>query len=248
MTASAPLETTLVKIDYAALALKLRTLGHENRLRLVALLRQPRPIGDLLLPPGPGRSGDRPERPIRRQSVLDHLHLLQEIGLVRAQKGSKARSAQFEYVTVRAQLFALMENLREVLQAQSTSSAGPLETVAALPWSRQPTAPQGPRLVLVQGADPGRAFPLRQTDLASGRGWIIGRKESCHVSLDYDPYASSETAEVIRDATGYRIIDLRTARNGTWLNWARLPLGETAPLRTGDVIGVGRSLLLFRLD
>ena len=235
-------------IDYRGLANQLRVLGQENRLRLLNLLRDPQTVGNLLMPPAPEREGERPGRPITRQSVLEHLHKLEDTGLVKSRPAGSGRSTQLEYVAIRSQLFALIEGLRDVMATQRMVG-DPLETQAvALPSARRDNA-SGPSLVLVHGAEPGKVFPLRSESKAAGRGWIIGRKAHCHACLDYDPYASSENAEILRGEDGtYRLLDLRTARNGTWLNWRQLQLGSEVQLRTGDVIGVGRSLLLFRAN
>jgi len=64
--------------------------------------------------------------------------------------------------------------------------------------------------------------------------------------LAYDPYVSHRHAEVVRRADEHRLIDLRTARNGTYLNWRRMPPGGDSVLQPGDIVGVGRSLLVFR--
>lgn len=228
------------------LAQQLRALSQANRLHLLNLLREPKTIGNLIIAPGPGRAGGRPERPITRQSVLEHLHKLEEVGLVKSRPAGKERSTQLEYVTVRTQLFAMMESLREVTETQPIVT-DPSQTQAASPWSTYRDTGTGPQLIVVHGAEPGKVFPLRPDARTTGRGWILGRKTQCHVCLDYDPYASSENAEILRkDDGGFRLLDLRTARNGTWLNWKRLPLGAEAPLQAGDVIGIGRSLLVFR--
>lgn len=231
--------------DPHILARQLAHLGHATRLRLLTLLAQPKTIGELELPPGPGRGAERPDRPIARQSVLEHLHKLEEIGLVRSQPAEGGRSTQLEYVAVRARLFALIEEMREVLDAQPPTPAGALETVTTASWGAPSTSP-GPRLVLVHGAGVGRVFPLLRSALVGERGWILGRKDPCHVLLDYDPFVSSENAEIVEKDGRYHLVDLRVARNGTWVNWARLPLGGSVPISSGDVIGVGRSLLVFR--
>lgn len=42
------------------------------------------------------------------------------------------------------------------------------------------------------------------------------------------------------------LLDLPGNRNGTLLNWKPLARGGVAELKAGDVVGVGRSLLVFR--
>ncbi len=88
---------------------------------------------------------------------------------------------------------------------------------------------------------------LRRDDLGSGRGWAVGRKPGLPVSLEYDPYVSLVNSEVLPVGDRYLLADLGSSKNGTWLNWR--PVGaEPVPLTQGDVIGVGRSLLVFRRD
>lgn len=65
------------------------------------------------------------------------------------------------------------------------------------------------------------------------------------VCLDYDPYVSLENAAVARAGDGFDVSDLPQSKNGTAVNWEVLPKGGRRELRPGDLIGVGRSLLLF---
>jgi DNA-binding transcriptional ArsR family regulator len=233
--ADAPVDAN-VKLDYDALGELLRVLSYPARLRLLSQMRRPRTISELLVTPGRPRAGDRPERPISRQAVLQHLEQMKDSGLVRARL-SQAEDARgkHEYAADPTRLFALLDDLRQVLQA---NYAGP---------SPAAQGGAGARLILVYGAYPGRVFSLRDRE-NTRRGWVIGRKVGAHVQLEYDPYVSGENAEILPRGSGYELLDLRTARNGTQLNWTQLPVGASAPLRTGDVVGVGRSLLVFRED
>ena len=99
----------------------------------------------------------------------------------------------------------------------------------------------GPKLILVKGGLEGSVFPL---DLAAGPAWQIGRGEGADVALANDPYVSRRCAEVRRDGEGFVIQGL-AARNGTYLN-GRLLNGKAEPLQDGDIVGIGRSLLVFR--
>jgi hypothetical protein len=105
----------------------------------------------------------------------------------------------------------------------------------------------GPKLVLVHGFLEGKAYPLRRSDLKEGGGWVLGRKAGLPVCLEYDPYVSLVNSEVLLDKNQYFLADLGSSKNGTWLNWR--PVGEQrVPLTQGDVVGVGRSLLVFRRE
>lgn len=235
-------------IDHERLADALKSVAYPSRLRLLLLLREPRTIDEIRLTPASARRPGNTDRPISRQAVLEHLHQLAEEGLVRSAPAKKAsRSTQLEYVAIRPQLYALLESFRELVEDPSPGFSGAQET--ALASSRFGSSEhKGPRLVLAHGASPGRVFPLLGHATGRGRGWIIGRKETSHVCLDYDPFVSSENAEILRRGDTFQLLDLRTAKNGTFHNLAQLSVGSTVDLRRGDIIGVGRSLLVFLPD
>jgi DNA-binding transcriptional ArsR family regulator len=221
--ADAPVDAN-VKLDYDALGELLRVLSYPARLRLLSQMRRPRTISELLVTPGRPRAGDRPERPISRQAVLQHLEQMKDSGLVRARL-SQAEDARgkHEYAADPTRLFALLDDLRQVLQANYAAPAEPTATIQARP-SPAAQGGAGARLILVYGAYPGRVFSLRDRE-NTRRGWVIGRKVGAHVQLEYDPYVSGENAEILPRGSGYELLDLRTARNGTQLNWTQLPVG-----------------------
>jgi len=224
----------------------LKVLAYANRLELLSLLREPRTLEEIHLAPGRGRAGGSPERPISRQAVQGHLDRLVELGIVRARRVERRdRGAHVEYLLDQSRIFAVTEELRKLSALQSRGVVDAFATIAA-PGEEEVRWEPGPKLVLVHGVEEGRAFPLRRADVRSPRGWIVGRAPEAHVRLQYDPYVSTENAEVLLSNGAWRLLDLRTARNGTYLNWRRLPLGGEAALQPGDVIGVGRSLLVFR--
>ncbi len=101
--------------------------------------------------------------------------------------------------------------------------------------------PPGPALVTVGGPVEGLAFPL------TGAGpWVIGRERGVEVGLPYDPFVSKANASVERRGAGFVLVALPGARNGTSVNWRPLADDAHVPLSAGDVIRVGRSLLLVR--
>jgi len=132
--------------------------------------------------------------------------------------------------------FRLLASLRPVVSPEST-------TVRANALS-SPRTLEGPCLVLVKGLEEGRVFDLRGE---AGRGeWLIGRRRGLAVSLDFDSFVSAENSRItLRDGT-HELEDLSLSRNGTTVDFKALPKGVRRPLRNGDVIGVGRSLLVFR--
>jgi SARP family transcriptional regulator, regulator of embCAB operon len=71
----------------------------------------------------------------------------------------------------------------------------------------------------------------------------VGRGPSNTVVID-DPRASREHALIRGDETGFTLYDLRST-NGTLVNGVRI---DEAPLGDGDTIGVGATILTFRLN
>lgn len=233
-------------VDVGKLEEYLKILAYANRLELLSLLRTPRTLEEIRLTPGPSQARDRPQRPISRQAVQSHLNRLVEAGLVRVGSAGRAgRKAVHEYVVDHARLFAVVEELGKLSALESLVPLDPYVT-EGLPEARDRTWEEGAKLVLVHGVREGTAFPLRQGELKGERGWVIGRAPRAHVRLEYDPYVSLENAEVLPAGNAFKLLDLRTSKNGTFLNWGRLPVGGESALRSGDIIGIGRSLLVFR--
>jgi DNA-binding transcriptional ArsR family regulator len=230
--------------EMARLAEYLKALGNPNRLELLYALRAPRAVSDIELHPEQTREGENPERPISHQAVRDHLAKLRAIGVVAVQRSERNGNIVDEYVLNHQKLFAIVEELRALgeLRAQTET---PLATIAG---EREPAPARdtGPRFVLVRGQGEGRVFPLRKETLGADRGWIIGRKRGLAVSLDYDPYVSSENAEVLLNGSGFTLLDLRTSRNGTLHNFKAMARGASVHLADGDIVGVGRTNLVFR--
>lgn len=233
-------------LDYDRLETQLKVLAYASRLELLSLLRSPRTLDEIQLTPGASQAGMNPERPISRQGVQNHLDQLEAAGLVRVRPTQrKGKRAMNEYALDHGRLYAIIEEFRLLSTIPSTAAFEPSQTVG-LPEARMVVWDPGPKLVLAHGVHEGKAYPLQHTRLRPGRGWVIGRSPEAHVSLAYDPYVSLENAEILKSGSSYRLLDLRTAKNRTYLNWNRLPVGGEAPLKSGDIVGVGRSLLVFR--
>lgn len=232
-------------VDVERLEAYLKSLSYASRLELLLLLRRPRTMDEIALTPGPAQPGN-PERTLTRQAIQNHLDKLVETGLVRV--GSTQRKGKRgvnEYTLDLSRLFAIIEELRKIATLAPAAAIDPLAT-ESLAQTAEPAWEEGPKLVIVHGIGEGTAHTLRSKDLRPPRGWILGRGDECAVRLEYDPYVSTENAEILRDRGAYHLLDLRSSRNGTFLNWKRLPPGGEALLRPGDIVGVGRSLLLFR--
>jgi DNA-binding transcriptional ArsR family regulator len=232
-------------LDYDKLEEYLHALAYSSRLELLSLLRSPRALNDIRLAPRQLKSGERGDRAVARQTIQAHLDKLVEIGVVVAKDREEARGK--EYVVNPQRMYQVLEELRKVATL-SSGTPSPRHDTVDLGATKPPKLEDGPKLMLVHGLIEGKVFPLRRTDLKDGRGWVIGRKPGLHVSLDYDPYVSVENTEVLPERDGYALIDLRSSKNGTWLNWRRLDKDERVRLTPGDVIGVGRSTLVFRQE
>lgn len=233
-------------IDYQSLEDHLRALAHASRLELLHLLRLPHALNEMRLAPGRSRAGTSPSRPVARQSIQAHLDKLVDIGVVLAREPEQKGRRGKEYVVNAQRMYELTEEFRRV---SAIALGGPVSreaTIEGRPAGRA-AKEQGPRLVLVHGLMEGKSFPLRRTDLGEGRGWVIGRKPGLPVSLEYDPFVSLVNSEVALDGDRYLLNDVGSSRNGTWLNWERVR-DAPAALGQGDVVGVGRSLLVFRRD
>lgn len=224
-------------IDYDALAEVLAALAYPARLELMDLLRFPQGVNDVRISPRRSGPGENPERPVSRPTLLAHLEKLMETDLVRLE-GAGIRGGQ-RYHANPARLFAIVEELRRLsLRYAGKGATG--DATEMLDLQASPDDVRGPRLVLVHGVYEGQAYALE------GEGpWKLGRRKGHAVWLDYDPYVSLDNAEVRREASGFVVADLPGSRNGTRVNWRPLRESEPRTLKPGDVIGVGRSLLVF---
>lgn len=229
------METTREDIDIERLSQYLKTLANPNRLELLWILRIPTAVPDIHLTPKRRDENLSPARAISRQSVLEHVESLEEVGLVDRlpEEGVKARR-----VINQARLFAIIEDLRALTAIRPSVRVDVDATLA----SATPAAslwPEGPRLVLASGPWEGRAFALE------GAGpWHVGRSRQREISLAYDPFVSAEHATLHLEGGGYVLEPAAGVRNPLRVNLAPLHPGERRRLRAGDLVHVGRSLLV----
>lgn len=229
--------------DLKSLASHLDALASEARLALLHELRTPKELHEIRIQPSRSRLGENAERHLARQSVSHHLDQLEALGLVYRSPAGPGSGDLFALNHQR--LFALVDELRSLtrLRPALLQEVLPDGTIPGLPDGSQRRLPPGPRLTVTYGWQDGLSFPLKG---APGDRWRIGRSASCEIALDHDPYMSSENSIVERREAGYVIQDLAGNRNGTYVNWDRLPPGGTASLESGDVLGAGHTLLVFK--
>jgi DNA-binding transcriptional ArsR family regulator len=231
-------------VDYDGLAEFLSALAYPLRLELLDKLRYPQALGDIRLAPRRELPGARPTRPASKQAIHAHLGKLMEADLVRTDLLEMPEGKdQLRYVVNPPKLYALTEELRSLsVMYAGRGSIG--DATGTLQGRELPDAVRGPRLVLVHGVYEGKAFPLDAKAAHDGR-WVIGRKRGLAVTLDYDPFVSVENAVVQAKGDGFLLTDLASSKNGTSVNWIPLAKGGSRPLRSGDIVGVGRSRLCF---
>lgn len=220
----------------------MKALGNPVRMQMLSILRSPRTLGEIEVAPMRQDEAGSPGRSMSRVSVRQHLEQLIAIGAVKQVAGVRDGRSVALYQVNHRQLFALTEELRELGRLRPDQDLI-ADGTAAGPAS-PPPARHGARLVLMNGAFEGKTFPLGN----GAQVWTIGRARTATVCLDYDPYLSLQNSE-LRFARGtFTLHDVPGNRNGTRLNWEELPKGGSRALASGDVIGVGRSQLLFRAD
>lgn len=224
------------------LAQVLSVLASPNRLTLLRQLREARAMTEIRLPPeeGSGMGSGGEDRAIARQAVRGHLRKLLDVGAASIVQAPADRSPR--YLVNHQRLFEIAEEIRGLAQLRPVEEGPAMPTVAD---ARRPV-PHAvfPRLLLVRGLDEGRSFPL-PAKLAPRDGWLIGRSPAAHVRLDYDPFVSGESALIRSDSDRYHVESLPQGRNGTSVNMRLIEPGRRRPLRHGDVVGVGRTLMIF---
>lgn len=150
------------------------------------------------------------------------------------------RVEEGRFVTSAQHVFAIVEDLRKLSAIETAMRVDVDATMAQT--SETPTAwPAGPRLVAVGGPWEGRAFPL-----AGAGPWTIGRASTQAVGLTYDPFASQESARLVRDGSVWRLEASSHARNPPRVNFREI--AAPRELRSGDIVGLGRSLLVFQAE
>jgi hypothetical protein len=231
-------------LDYVVLADALAAIGYPMRLELLDHLRFPQAIGELRVAPRRQDDEGSPDRAVARQTVQYHLEKLVEGGFVR--EAPTEGKGPTRYVVSPPRLYAVIEELRALSHTfAGRGGAGDATGTIAGGTNFEPLA--GPRLVLVHGAYEGKQFPLDPKTASEGR-WLVGRRRGHAVTLDYDPFVSLDNTAIVQEGGAFRVTDLPGSKNGTRVNWNPVAASASKPLVRGDLVGVGRSILLFRDD
>lgn len=115
------------------------------------------------------------------------------------------------------------------------------------PPSWETPASGAPSLTIVHGDPLGRSYELAGEPEDPHRGWVIGYGEEADIRLRDDQRAGGEAGDIERSEGAFRLVDLRTADRRVSVNGQALARGETHELEDGDLVGVGRVLLHFRV-
>lgn len=225
--------------QHEPLAGTLASLSHPVRLAILELLHEPRVLKEIRVQRR-GPDDDR-GRVLARQTVREHLDRLVEEGFVQPRETERSYGNTREYVLDHRRLFEISETLRGLARRRPHAELGgrTRRKGEVVP----PDLPEGPVLVLVGGLERGRVFEL---DAGEQGSWIVGRRRDAEISLDYDPFVSADNTEIACVEGTFHVRDLPGSRNGTRLNFEKIDPGARAALQCGDLIGVGRTLLLFR--
>lgn len=218
------------------LAKAMALLAHPVRLSLLNQLRYPRTVAQLNART-PSKYGEaRAERSVSRQAIRQHLAKLVEGGLVRT-VGERNPT----YVVDQPKTYALAQHL---LLLSSQFEADVVEPGTTMVWQSKGKgrhAATGPRLILVHGAYEGRTYALD----GKKEHWTIGRSSSQDLALDYDPFVSREHAAVTGTRGHHVLHDLGTNPERLQVNGVSVDAGGHTRLQHGDIIRIGRSVLVY---
>lgn len=227
-------------LDLERVARRLKPLGSPVRLRLLRFLTRPHYLEEVAS-----------FLKMSRFAAKRHIDELSANGLLRAVPGRRDSGPVRDYIVAPDAFFELYDAVRSVGELRPAPEAFAESLPGFLTRTRTASAPRAhahagpvhPYLVSVYGPEIGRAYPLAAKRSGTAH-WTVGRDAACEVALDLDPFTSNRHARIALAGAGFSLTDAYST-NGTWRNWERLPEGETAALRHGDILGIGRTLLVF---
>ena len=210
----------------------LRALASPVRLQILRALVVPMRAADIRVRAASERAGLGADRTVSRTTVIEHLDVLEEAGLVRRVGDSYAVDQQgvvavLQEIGELARLRALVEVDVEATRVTPSPGAQPL--------------PVWPRILVASGPGAGRAVALK------GEGpWRIGRGSECEVALQHDPHVSRVHAELSRIGGQFAIQVSGTSKNPVFVDFALLAPGARAELRDGSALSVGATMLVLQ--
>ncbi len=216
--------------DLDELAEMLKPLSNGVRLKLLRYLAKPHYLEEVAS-----------HLSVSRQAAAQHLDKLLMIEAVERQTGRRDSGPVTEYV-VNPQAIFLIYTAFEGLATIRRETGEPLRATRP-----DATGPEGRERALdaclwvVHGPSRGSRIVLNET---KRHDWTFGRGARCDVPLEHDPFASNRHARISKGDRGFALTDLHST-NGTFLNESRVPAGSTVPLAQGDLVGVGRTTLIF---
>lgn len=214
-----------------AMAELFEALANPRRLRVLRYLTDPRYLREVAS-----------EFDISRQAAHHHLDKLAETGLLRRKKGSRETGPVTEYVLVPAALAIVHEALERVAGLPHSTPDRPGRTLTMHGSNVAVSQPSRRSLWVVRGLDAGTTLDVGATDDGP---WVMGRDRDCDLVLAGDPFVSARHAEVWMEEGDLRLGDL-ASENGTYHEGRRLDRREGVVLDHGDVVGLGRSVLLYQ--
>lgn len=220
------------KVDVDALAEPLKALANPKRLALLRFLREPHYLEEIAS-----------ELKMSRQAAQEHVALLVEAGLLEKAAGERPSGPVVEYRLVRQRYFSLFEDLRVLGATLPEADAEALQRTLAGPAQAPGARAEQAELLVVGGFSPGLCAPLQRG--SAGAALVLGRDPASGLVLDWDLMVSNRHAEVRPQPKGHLVVDL-FSRNGTYLNGTRIPGGTPVPMRSGDLLQVGRTMVVYR--
>lgn len=243
------------QVDTERLSTVLSALGNRQRLDILRQLTTPKNVGEIEATreeKSKDADGGTREVPLTRQAILSHISKLEEVDLVDTRVAQGEGSHTKEYYAREDHLFMVLEEVRTLGNLAMESATGGVPDRTLVQQAEPETQDHEDalaQLILIRGIREGRVFPLHSK--TEPMEWLIGRErqvggEEVDVPLEYDLFISRKHAVLTREDGAFKLRDAESL-NGTILNWDReLRGGDEVELEHGDVIGVGRSLLLFR--
>jgi DNA-binding transcriptional ArsR family regulator len=232
-------------LDVERTAQILASLSNPVRLRILDTLREPRQLKDIKVRPAREEGGKLPARNMSRASVKEHLDKLMELDLVRKGSNEVGNRRVETYLINHARVYLVAEEMRRVSLLSPKRPDG--DTTAILNVSKSAKTRKGATLTLVNGVQEGHIFQLTST--ADGKSaWSIGRDIGNDVHIPFDPFISLHNSRIEAKNGKFHLHGAADSRNGTRLNWQPIDSEVPQSLTSGDVIGIGRCLLVFRND